>query len=602
MFKSIRWKFITIYFLLVFMAMIIIGVFLMQQFEDYHLGVVSDNLSSLANTVSTSLRTIDWQKNPSEVEKNISSYEQMGMGITIIKKDKNFTIVYSTNASYMSDKGGANATHFLESKLILAAFNGQIIGEDIIQPENKLNSSKHMVFPIYDDNNRVEGAIYLKSNLEDIYKTLDESRIIIFRATLLALFVTIILGYFIAKSITGPINDVTIKAERMAKGDFDQVVEIRSDDEIGQLANMFNFLTARLKTVLQEISSEKKKMDTIITYMADGLIATTKEGKIIHVNPRAKEMLAIGDEMSKKRTFDDIFAPYDEHLKIKELLSKEEDWSGNRMVQINDSFILQVSYAPFMDQSGELEGIILVLQDVTKNQKLENMRKEFVANVSHELKTPLTTIKSYTETLLDGAIDNKELACTFLEVVDTETERMARLVRDLLQLSNVDFQQSKWNKKVVDLKDIIRKTVLKLEVSAKNKDQNIYSKLTDESTIIFADEDRMEQVISNVLSNSIKYTSNGGKVNINVDRVEDRIILEINDNGIGIPKEDIPRIFERFYRVDKARARELGGTGLGLSIVKQIIEVHKGTIEIFSEEGRGSMVIINLPISGDENV
>ncbi len=605
MFKSIRWKFIIIYFLLVFIAMIIIGVFLMQQFEQYHLGVVSDNLSNLANTVITSLETIDWQNNPNEVENNIRNYEQMGMGITVIKNDINFTIVFSTNASYMSENGEANATHFLESDLILAAFNGEVKEKDIIQRDNRLNSSKHMVFPIHDSNNRITGAVYLKSNLEDIYKTLQESQTIILKATFLALFITIILGYFIAKSITGPINDVTIKAERMAQGDFEQVVEIRSDDEIGQLADMFNYLTAKLKTVLQEMSNEKQKMDTIIEYMADGLIASTKEGQIIHINSKAMEMLGINEEVCATKDFDQLLTPYNEQFKIENFLENEENRIGNKIIDINNESILQASYAPFMDQNGDVEGIIILLQDVTKHQKLESIRKEFVANVSHELKTPLTTIKSYTETLLDGVIDDKDLSVNFLQVVDSETERMTRLVRDLLQLSNIDYQQSKWNKKAVDLKEIIEETIFKLDVSAKNKEQRIHFNLKDleeNETIIYADKDRIGQVILNLLGNSIKYTPKGGHINIDIDIQGDMLILEIEDNGIGIPKEDLERIFERFYRVDKARARELGGTGLGLSIAKEIIEAHEGTIEIFSEEGVGTKTVIHLPVFMADNV
>ena len=599
MFKSIRWKFIIIYFLLVFMAMIIIGVFLMQQFERYHLGVVSNNLSNLANTVITSLEAIDWQNNPNEVENNIRNYEQMGMGITVIKNDTNFTVVFSTNASYMGGNGEANATNFLESDLILAAFNGEVKEKDIIQQDNKLNSSKHMVFPIRGDDDHVTGAVYLKGNLEDIYKTLQESQIIILRATFLALFITIILGYFIAKSITGPIKDVTVKAERMAQGDFEQVVEIRSDDEIGQLADMFNYLTAKLKTVLQEMSNEKQKMDTIIEYMADGLIAATKEGQIIHINSKALEMLGIDEEVCTVENFNQLFTSYDDQFKIEKFLEKEEDWTGNKIIDINNESILQASYAPFMDQNGDIEGIIILLQDVTEHQKLESMRKEFVANVSHELKTPLTTIKSYTETLLDGIIDDRDLSVNFLRVVDSETERMARLVRDLLQLSGLDFQQSKWNKKAVDLRKIIEEIILKLDVSVKNKKQQIHLNLNDlkeVDTMIYADKDRIGQAILNLLGNSIKYTPEGGHIKIDICIREDKLILGIEDNGIGIPEKDLERIFERFYRVDKARARELGGTGLGLSIAKEIIEAHEGTIEIFSQEGKGTKTVIRLPI------
>lgn len=585
--------------------MIIIGVFLMQQFEQYHLGVVSNNLSNLANTVITSLEAIDWQNSPSEVENNIRNYEQMGIGITVIKNDTNFTIIFSTNESYMGENGEANAAHFLESDLILAALNGEVKEKDIVQQDNKLSSSKHMVFPIHDSNNRIAGAVYLKSNLEDIYKTLQESQTIILKATFLALFITIILGYFIAKSVTGPINDVTIKAERMAQGDFEQIVEIRSDDEIGQLAGMFNYLTAKLKTVLQEMGSEKKKMDTIIEYMADGLIASTKEGQIIHINSKAVEMLGINEEVCATKDFNQLFTSYNGQFKIENFLEKQESRTGNKIISINNGPILQASYAPFMDQDGDIEGIIILLQDVTKHQKLESMRKEFVANVSHELKTPLTTIKSYTETLLDGAIDDKNLSVNFLQVVGSETERMARLVRDLLQLSDLDLQQSKWNKKAVDLKEIVEEIILKLDVSIKNKEQQIYfnsKNLKEDAAIIYADKDRIGQVVLNLLSNSIKYTPKGGYINVDINIQGDTLILEIEDNGIGIPKEDLARIFERFYRVDKARARELGGTGLGLSIAKEIIEAHEGTIEIFSEEGKGTKTVIHLPVFMKGNV
>ncbi|ABW20314.1 sensor histidine kinase [Alkaliphilus oremlandii] len=597
MFKSIRWKFITIYFLLVFMAMVIIGVFLMQQFEQYHLGVVSDNLSSLANTVITSLKTIDWQNNPMEVEENIRSYEQMGMGITIIKNDSNFSIIFSTNPLYTKNSADTNATQFLESELILKALSGGPAEKDHIDEGNKLNSSKHMVVPIHDENNRIAGVIYLKSNLEDIYKTLEESKTIIMKATFLALFITIFLGYFIAKSITGPINDVTVKAAQMAKGDFEQIVEVRSDDEIGQLANMFNYLTARLKGVLQEVSSEKQKLDTIITYMADGIIAATKEGEILHVNPKAMEMLNIEEGQLAPRNFNEIFKPYDEEFEMDYLLEMSENQTGQRMLYVEDGVILEASYAPFINENGALGGIILLLQDVTSAQKLENMRKEFVANVSHELKTPLTTIKSYTETLLDGVLENTELATSFLQVVDGEAERMARLVRDLLQLSNLDYKKSNWNKKEVNLNEIIENSILKIDVSAKNKAQEIITHLQDEPVHIYADKDRIEQVILNILSNSIKYTPEGGRIIVDLIVDEGVVTLKIRDTGIGIPKEDIARIFERFYRVDKARSREMGGTGLGLSIAKQIIEAHEGTIEIFSEEGHGTEVHTKLPVT-----
>ncbi len=593
MFKSIRWKFITIYFLLVFIAMAIIGAFLLQQFQEYHLSEVSSNLRGIASNVRLTLEDIDWVNNREDIQENIIRYEEtaaVGMEIYVIEKDSNFTIIASTNLTYLNH----NATEILEPDLILSAFNGEDREMDVARGEAV--SSKNLVYPVHDEHSRVIGAIYLRKNLDVIYKTLRESTWILIRATFLALFITVVLGYLIAKSITTPINDVTIKAEKMAKGDFDQVVEIKSSDEIGQLASMFNYLTARLKSVLQEMSNEKQKMDTIITYMADGLVAVTAEGKILHVNPRALEMLNIREEDLNRVSYDEIFTAYNEHLSIDRLRQEESSLSGSEMMVLNNDVILRANYAPFNNEKGAFGGIILLLQDVTKHEKLEKMRKEFVANVSHELKTPLTTIKSYTETLIDGAIENRELTMQFLQVIDGEADRMSRLVRDLLQLSNIDYQKNKWNKKTIDLNEILKKVVVKLQVAAKNKSQTLYYQLAKEPISLYADEDRIEQVLLNIISNSIKYTPDGGRIDIVIQNNGTHGVVDITDTGIGVPKEDLPRLFERFYRVDKARSREMGGTGLGLSIAKEIIDAHQGSIDIVSQEEQGTRVIVKLPL------
>ena len=592
MFKSIRWKFITIYFLLVFIAMIIIGIFLLQQFQQYHLGIVRDNIVQTANNVVTTLEDIDWKNNKNDIQQNILEYKMdLRLEIFVVDNDHNFTIIATTNPIYLNQ----NATHnILETDLIMGAFTDEELEKDIP------GHSKNMVYPLYDEHSRVIGALYLRRDLDDINRTLDQSIIIIVKATFMALVITIILGYFIAKSITGPINDVTVKASKMAKGDFDQVVDVKSDDEIGQLAKMFNYLTDRLKSVLQEMSNEKQKMDTIITYMADGLIATTEDGKIIHSNPRAIEMMELDEKTIKNSSFDSVFSRYENVLTYEQIKEDEENWSGDKIVNVKGS-ILRVNYASYLNPRGDFGGIIVLLQDVTKHEQLENMRKEFVANVSHELKTPLTTIKSYTETLLDGAIENKELATHFLTVVDTEADRMTRLVRDLLQLSNLDYQQGKWNKRSIDLSVIIKEAVLKLEVSAKNKNHQLIYNNPQEHINVSVDEDKMEQVVLNIISNSIKYTPDGGVIEVSLEVIEGKAVLTIMDNGMGIPKEDLPRIFERFYRVDKARSREMGGTGLGLSIAKEIVEAHEGDIGIQSREDLGTKVTIFLPLI-QENV
>ncbi|KAB3532181.1 sensor histidine kinase [Alkaliphilus serpentinus] len=598
MFKSIRWKFIAIYFLLVFIAMIILGVFIMQQFESYHLNTVKDNIDLRANSFMQTLREIDWVNNKQEVQENINYYEEMGMEFFVIEKDKNFSIIASTNAHYLNQ----NAADILETDLIIKAFAGEVAEKDISPSEAINKTSKNLVYPLYDDDSRIIGALYVRRTLDDIYETLDASIGILIRATFLALFITVILGYLIAKSITGPINDVTIKAEKMAGGDFNQVVEVKSDDEIGQMASMFNYLTAQLNSLMLEMSSEKQKMDTIIKYMADGLVAATARGTIIHANPRALEMLRIKEGSFNHKNFNKLFSNFKEPLTIDLIKGSSKNWSGTQILHMEEGVTIRANYAPYKNDKGKYEGIIVLLQDVTELEKLENMRKEFVANVSHELKTPLTTIKSYTETLLEGALDSRELLLRFLEVIDNEADRMTRLVRDLLQLSNLDFQQAKWNKKPIIINKIIDKAVLKLDVSAQNKQQRIYVEMDENAGTIYADEDKLEQVILNIISNSIKYTPEGGEITIQADKTGEYVDIRIKDNGMGIPEGDLPRIFERFYRVDKARSRELGGTGLGLSIAKEIIDAHEGEIKISSHEGEGTEVILYLPLFKEKAV
>ncbi|MEW9123491.1 MAG: ATP-binding protein [Thermotaleaceae bacterium] len=596
MFKSIRWKFIVIYFLLVFMAMVFVGVFIIQQFQDYHLGVVSENLTKIArdNLIPLFEKYENLNDNRQEIQNEIDIYTKgMKFKEDVFVVNTQFQIIAGNNENLI-DK---SAVDVLEHRLLLDALRGQISEADKVINVNTPNpiNAKNMVFPIKDAQGEVIGLLYFRADLSEIHRTLYESRMILIRATVLALMITVVLGYLIARSVTEPISDVTVKAARMARGDFEQRVEVKSDDEIGQLAAMFNYLREKLKITLSEISSEKSKLETILNYMADGLIAVNNEGQIVHANPTAVEMLNLSKEDLESKPYDEMMGPLNPQLTMQYIEERDSDWMGSEMVLYQNS-ILQANYAPFKDEKGEKAGIVMVLQDITERQKLDNMQREFVANVSHELKTPLTSIKSYTETLLDGALDNREISESFLSVINSEADRMSRLVRDLLQLSSMDYKQVKWNKKEVDLVKIIENCVLKLEMTAKNKQQAIEFSHVDSSMLGYMDMDRIEQVALNIMSNAIKYTPDGGKIRIILEQKEEMAQLRVIDNGIGIPPEDLPRLFERFYRVDKARARELGGTGLGLSIARQIVEAHGGKIEILSNYGEGTEVVINLPL------
>lgn len=599
--NSIRWRIVLIYFLLVFIAMTIIGVVIMNQLEDYQMQSVEKNLTKIVkeSMIYQFQGYDDLSANQAAIQTDIdTNWSSKSFQEEIFIVDPNFVIVASNNKSAVGKRAG----NLLSASIIVSGLQGKIAkDEGQIVTTNANNSSipvKNLVFPIRSSTSgKITGVIYLRADVSGVYQMLSESKSIFAKAMLLALCITVLLGFLIARSITVPINDVTEKAERMSRGDFSQEVSVKSDDEIGRLAEMFNLLRQKLDLTLSEINSEKSKLETILKYMADGLIAVDSEGQIIHANPAGRTMLAITEADIQTKRWDEIIRAYSEALCYDQLLEKSRE-GGNHMNFQFGGQTYAVGYDRFQDESEQESGIIMLFQDVTEKQKLENMQSDFVANVSHELKTPITTIKSYTETLLDGGVEDKETALSFLAIVETEADRMNRLVKDLLQLSRLDYKQEKLFQKESNLVSLLKSAVTRIELSAINKRQHLNC-IFDQDQMIMAvvDKDRIEQVLLNILSNAIKYTPEEGRIDIDILTAERQARIMVTDNGIGIAEHEIPRVFERFYRVDKARSRTMGGTGLGLAISRQIVEAHRGSISLESQEGKGTKAIITLPLA-----
>ncbi|MBP9500095.1 MAG: HAMP domain-containing protein [Acetoanaerobium sp.] len=601
MFKSIRYKLIILYFLLVFIAMLIVGVFITDQFEKYHLNIVKDNLTYTANNVvRTMIKDVDLIENKDDIQENlIKSTISLGYEISIIEGDS-YNIIASTNLDFV-DK---NAMDVLEKSVILSSLNNRVTEKDIQSDNAESYRIKHMAFSYKEDqSDNLDYIIYGRASLDSVYRILSNSTVILLRATVIALLVTIVLGYLMAGSITVPINQLTMKALKMAKGDFRQRVTVKSDDEIGQLGSMFNYLTEKLDTTLLEISSEKSKLNAIIKHMEDGLVAIDGKGQIIHYNPSFLSMLNLREKDLTDKSYDKIIDDYSKDLEYGAILQKSiSNSSENIIFENNKKRILKASPALFRDEAGRISGAIVVFQDITESQRLEDMRREFVANVSHELKTPITTIKSYSETLLCGALEDKELSKSFVEVIENEADRMSSLVKDLLQLSHMDYEKVVWEMHHLDLREIVTDSVRKLEVHFQNKNQRLNMQISDEAVPIYADRGKIQQVIINLLTNAIKYTPENGNIRISAQVVDKNAIFEVQDSGIGIPKEDIKRIFERFYRVDKGRSRAQGGTGLGLSIAHNIIKQHKGSIKVSSELEKGSIFTVYFPVDNSVDI
>ena len=594
MFSSIKWKFILVYFLLVFIAMAIVGVFIVGRLEEQQIKTATNNMEQYIKTTieftSNYLSLDNWAENREEIQKAINDMSLGADETLYVIFDEDLPTIIASSSNQNEIILGQNALNFnsIDPVLVLKAFEG----EPSVNTLNEINEdtiNRHLAYPVTSGVGKVKGIFYMTSDLKDIYATVNESKVILTNATLLALVITIFLGFFIASSITEPIRDVTKKAEEMSLGDFDQFVEVKSTDEIGQLASMFNHLTLKLKDTIQDMDLERSKLDTIFSYMAEGVVAIDKNGNLIHGNPIAMNILNFNEEDINKNIPLDLMK-----INLKKINYDEIDTlEGDEIAEINLE-VYKVKYAPFKNERGDIGGIIIVFQDITDEHKLDIMRKEFVANVSHELKTPITTIKSYAETLLERDLD-KDTSQKFLTVIDSECDRMGRLVKDLLQLSNLDYRKTNWQKTEVSLGNILKDIIGNLELLFIEKEQEVIYNIQEDMGNIVADKDGIEQVILNIISNAIKYTENYGKIEIQAYQNEDKLVIKVKDNGIGIPDEDQDRIFERFYRVEKGRSRELGGTGLGLAIAKEIVEAHEGSLILKSIVGEGTTVELLLP-------
>ena len=385
------------------------------------------------------------------------------------------------------------------------------------------------------------------------------------------------------------LRERTHGAERVAGGDFSDKLEVTSRDEIGVLTNTFNDMAGQLRDTLQQVENERNKLDTLFLHMTDGVVAFSSEGNVIHSNPAAAEMLhtAIDEHTRYQDLFGDI-APLDSVLAAPDYLEGERE-EGERY--------LELLLAPF-DRENQA-GALVVIHDVTAQRKNEEMRREFVANVSHELRTPLTNIRSYAETLSENAGQmppNTEKK--FLGVILNESDRMTHIVQDLLTLSRFDSGHSELKLGRFSFTGAINDLYNAVYMEAQKHDHTVELKLEPGLPEIVADRERILQVMMNIVSNAIKYTPNGGHIEISAGRAPDRVWMEVADNGIGIPKEDRGRIFERFYRVDKARSRESGGTGLGLSIAKEIIDRHQGVLTTVDKEEPGLTIRMELKTEG----
>lgn len=403
-------------------------------------------------------------------------------------------------------------------------------------------------------------------------------------------FMCIIMAIVFSKVLNKPIIKLISDAEKIVSNDT-KMEKQKNNKNVDEVVNAFNMMTQELEENLNEMTRQKKQIETIILHMTDGIIAFNMQGEVILVNPAANRLLRL---LPQDKDFNTIFnKKINLDINMEKIIYLENWTSSEQKITIGDK-VLNMFFAQFKDENDRPSGIMVLIQDITEHVKLDNMRKEFVADVSHELKTPITSIMGYADTLLEGEYD-KDTQNKFLNVIAEEARRMAKLVTDLLTLSRFDNNQILQEKVKFDLGDLVKQCQEKLQIEIDKKGHKVESFVTAEVPNVYADKEGIERVILNILTNSIKYTPDGGNIKIYVGFVYNDAYIKVIDNGLGIPEEDLNRIFERFYRVDKARTRQMGGTGLGLSIAKEILDKNNGTIDIKSEKGKGTEVVIRIP-------
>lgn len=435
----------------------------------------------------------------------------------------------------------------------------------------------------------IEHIIYIKASTEDVYYNMVSIIQTIAIGLVFALIITSFCAIAFSKMITAPIKTLTKNSKKLAAGNTIGRIPVEASDEIGELTQSFNIMASQLSSTMEVVTSEKNKLEKIFEHMADGVMAFNQQGVLIHVNSACYEILG-KDKMGPN--FEVIAERMQLPVEFEKLMAGEDFESDDEYIIIDDQY-LKIQFAAYLNAKNEAEGLVMVIQDVTKQQKLDQMRKEFVANVSHELRTPLTTVKIYTEALLDGAIEEKENAIHFLGVMEKEADRMTALVQDLLELSRIDNKQIQLNFVTLNLRNVLEEVLEAQHVHIMKKGHSLSVQYDETlSYKINGDAFRIRQILHNILSNAIKYTDEEGKIRVEMDNKNGKIEIRVKDSGMGIPKEDIERIFERFYRVDKARSRKLGGTGLGLSIAKELMALHGGDIKITSEVGKGTTVYL----------
>ncbi|WP_035054836.1 cell wall metabolism sensor histidine kinase WalK [Carnobacterium pleistocenium] len=597
-FQSIDLKIIFVFIVVLLVALELIGTYFVRQLETQLVTNFQEEkrlqVGFLDNTIQPILLDDETEEDIQEISRLIEDFS--GNGILEVQViDAQHYVLGSSDSTQQNSVGSKTNEKDVHQALLLgntvtSQYKDQTTNDRIWK----------LVSPIIanDGSNEILGVIALTTNIESVYEQIIEITFIFLNSSLVAVALTVILALFISRAITKPITEMTLQTTRMADGDYSGQVKVYSRDELGVLSMAINDLSTKVEEAQETTESERRRLNSVLTHMTDGVIATDRRGIIVIINDKAMEMLQISQEMALGVSILKVLK-IDKEYTLRKLLENEDiisfDFSTEEI-----PVILQGEFTLIQRETGFISGIVCVLHDVTKQEKIETERKEFVSNVSHELRTPLTSMRSYLEALLDGAWKDPEIAPQFLKVTQEETDRMIRMIKDLLDLSRMDSNKETLELEYLNVNELFDHVIKRFEMMIQSSDKSkkkfsIKREFTESKLWVEVDADKMIQVLDNIMNNAIKYSPDGGTIICGLVETNNSVIFSISDEGLGIPKRDLANVFDRFFRVDKARARSMGGTGLGLAISKEVVKKHKGKIWVESMEGKGTTFYISLP-------
>ena len=620
-FSSIRTKFVIVYVLVNIISLQLIGLFFTTQLRNSNINTFEQNIIEQEKILNYHIREELDKVNMKNGEESTDSENNANQDSTsnnrdsksgIVKLVSEFNIqklllvnVIDNNSKILASSSKNGNDDYL-AKRSFDPLVSQVIktGESTKQIQYNADSNKRVwiyVSPVKKDN-EVIGVISLMADIESVYQEVNSISRIFIVGTILSILITTVIGFVASKTVTSSIEKMSSQVKKMALGNYGTVVGIDTDDEIGDLAKVFNRISRRIEEEQAVTETERRKLATIIESMMDGIITTDNNGRIILINTSAEDMLGGRD--------DEIFIGKDvlkilditEYESIEEILEAEDSLlvnasndSDELLLRAEISKIEKEDKEDLTQMSTELEGYIIVLYDVTDQERQEKERREFVSTVSHELRTPLTTMNSYIEALEDGVLEDKELAPQFIDTIHKETTRMIRMVNELMQLGKMDIKEEHYEKEFIDINKMLEQITDRFALT--HPEKNFIKHISKTPIFVEGDQDKLTQVFDNIVNNAIKYSPNGKNITIRVRQNyhHNRVSISIKDEGVGIPLVHIDKIFNRFYRVDKSRQRSMGGTGLGLALAKTIVEAHKGRIWAQSREGYGSIIFVTLP-------